>query len=148
MTRMCSAIMISAVAQSLFATRGVREPEHASLADLPAPHTPPLQGLSPHILCPVHLLQFPLERGVTLTLGVTSCISYNNNQLHPQHRAKPNSRCHLESTLQSLPSQGWKSHPPHVECLYLPCPSSVHCLSLWDCRKASAEATPPLQDFY
>ena len=90
---------------------GAREPEHASLADLPTPHTPPLQGLSPHILCPIHLLRFPLERGVTLTLGVTSCISYNNNQLHPQHITNPNSRCHLESTLQPLPSRGWKSHP-------------------------------------
>ena len=81
--------------------RGAREPEHASLANLPSPGTPPLQGLSPHILRPVHLRFSPW--GVTLTLRFTSCISYNK-QLHPQHVAKPNSRCHLERMLQSSSS--------------------------------------------
>ena len=41
--------------------RGSREPEHASLANLPSPGTPPLQGLSPHILRPVHLRFSPGE---------------------------------------------------------------------------------------
>ena len=41
---------------------------------------------------------------------------------------------------------GASSHPPHVECLYLPWTSSIHRLSLWNYRKASI-GTTPLQGF-
>ena len=86
---------------------------------------------------------------VILILGFTSCnsSSYNNKQLHSQYIAKPNARYHLELMLQSLSSQGWKSHLPHVECLYLPWPSSAHSLSLWDYKKASIGSTSPLWGF-
>ena len=49
--------------------------------------------------------------------------------------------------LQFLPSWGLKSHPLHMECLYLPWPSPVHHLSLWSCRKAPTGAKSLLWDF-
>ena len=49
--------------------------------------------------------------------------------------------------LQSLPLWGLKSHLLHVGCLYLPWPSPVHRLSLWNLRKAPTGTTSPLWDF-
>ena len=79
---------------------------------------------------------------ITLTLGFTYCNSSSYNS-------------HIPNTLQNpTPSITWNSwcsrgarRATYCLCLHLPWPNPVHLLSLWNFRKASTGANPPLQGF-
>ena len=75
-----------------------------------------------------------------------SCNSSCYRHLHPQCIIKPNVRYQLELILQSCP-HGARTATHRMRSDYLPWPSPVHYHFLWNCRRASTGAVPPLQVF-
>ena len=153
---MCSAINdLSSYIVIIYKTWGETAWQHDLGLFALSPHSILSGSLVSHLMCSLSSVIFPGR--VTLTLGFTSFNgnSYKKKKQKKQKKKTAASPIHSNTQCQVLPGTcvavlaltGLEEPPLHMECLYLPWPSPVHSLSLWDFRKASTGATSLLWNF-